>query len=97
MDECIQHGVATLKCIPILFNSVIAQGVAFASIGLLFFIAFSATKFLTSGGDPIKVASAKKSLTYAIIGFILIVGAFLIVKTIATITGTKCIVIGLEC
>ncbi len=97
MDNCISGGVATLACIPALFNNIIAKGIGLASLGLLFFLAFSAAKFITSGGDPARISSAKKSLTYALIGFVIITGSFLIITIIATITNTDCQLVGINC
>jgi prepilin signal peptidase PulO-like enzyme (type II secretory pathway) len=49
------------------------------------FIIIGAVKFSTSGGDPQKVASARQTVIYAIIGLIVAVSAF----TIASIVGEE--------
>lgn len=97
MDCTKETGVATLNCIPDLLRGVINFGTKFAGVVLLFFIVYSAVKFITSSGDPGKIASARKSLTYALIGFILITGAFLIISFVSKITQIPCEVIGLNC
>lgn len=94
---CIVNGVATLNCIKGLFINTTFFAITFAGVVLLFFIVYSSVKFITSSGDPGKIASARKSLTYALIGFILITGAFLIISFVSKITQIPCEVIGLNC
>lgn len=57
--------------------------------GLAFFIMIvvGGYQFLTSGGDPKGVAQARTTLTYAILGIILVVAAWLILSLIGQITG----------
>jgi hypothetical protein len=44
-------------------------------------------KYTTSGGDPKSVESAKKTLTYAILGMVLVASAYLILRLIGEFTG----------
>ncbi|MDO8487139.1 MAG: hypothetical protein Q7S45_02525 [Candidatus Curtissbacteria bacterium] len=57
--------------------------------GIAFFIMLlvGGYKFITSGGDPKAVGSARSTLTYAVIGIILVVASWLILQLIATFTG----------
>ncbi len=97
MENCDpeKFGVATLDCIKPLFTSAITFAITFAGVVLLFFIVYSSIKFITSSGDPTKIASARRSLTYALIGFILITGSFLIIRFVSDIAEIPCSVIGL--
>ncbi len=52
-------------------------------------------KFVTSGGDPKAVASAKATLTYAIIGVILVVVSWLILLVVQAITGVDVTIVNL--
>jgi len=47
--------------------------------------------FLTSGGDQKRVESAKKTMTFAILGIVLIFLSFAIINLIAYVTGVSCI------
>ncbi|OIP57184.1 MAG: hypothetical protein COX79_04120 [Candidatus Levybacteria bacterium CG_4_10_14_0_2_um_filter_36_16] len=86
--SCLESGdVATLRCIPIVLQNIINFLVIFAGVIAVFFIVFSGIRFVTSGGDPEKIASARKILTYAIIGFIIVVFSFVILNLIAKTTG----------
>lgn len=52
-------------------------------------IIFSGIEWITSSGDPGKVASAKKRLMYSIIGLIVVAAAFLIVRIVITVLGVE--------
>ena len=71
------------------FQSVGDIGTVFLSIifglGAIFtviFLILGGIKFITSGGDPNKTASAKNSITYAVIGMILLILTFVIMYTV---------------
>lgn len=83
--------VATLQCIPAVLSNVVDWALGLAGIVAVFFIIFSGIKFLTSGGDPKQVEGARKTLTYAIIGLIIVFFSFAIIKLMGTITGATCI------
>lgn len=83
--------VTTLSCIPYLFENVVTAAFLFAGIIALIFIILSGIKFLTSGGDPKQLEGARNTLTYAILGFILILLSFAILNFISGITGVPCI------
>jgi len=48
----------------------------------LIFIVIAGIKFVTSGGDPKKLASASSTLTYAIIGLAVTILAFVILRIV---------------
>ncbi len=57
-----------------------------AIIAVLVFM-FSGIQWITSGGDPSKVASARKRLMFAVIGLVLMALSFVIVKVVFTTLG----------
>lgn len=83
--------VATLNCLPIVFNRVINFAVAFAGVVALFFIVYSGARYITSGGDPKGVESAKNTLTWSIIGLAVVLLAWAIIYFISIFTGASCI------
>jgi len=91
--ECVvgKEQVATLKCIPAVFENLIAAALVFAGVVAVIFIILAGYKYLTSGGDPKKLEGAQKTLTFAIIGLFLIVFSFFIINMISYITGVTCI------
>lgn len=83
--------VATLDCIPTIFSNVLNFAFGFAGVAALFFVFFAGFKFLTSGGDEKKLEGAKHTLTYAIIGLVVILLSFAIINFISQVTGAGCI------
>ncbi len=59
--------------------------------GIAFFVMFlvGGFQFLTAGGDPKAAGHAKSTMTYAIIGVILVVASWLILNLIQQFTGVN--------
>ncbi len=83
--------VLTLSCIFPIIANVIYWLIGFAGIVALAMIIFSGFKFLISGGEAKSLDNAKKTLTFAIAGLILIFFSFFILNLIATVTGVGCL------
>lgn len=89
--ECFQDSIAKLGCLPYYLGNVINGFFALSGIAAVILIIISGIRFLLSGGDAIKVAKAKTSLFYSVIGFLIILSSFLILRVISFITGAECI------
>ncbi len=89
--DCVKNNVPTLNCIPIVFNNIVDWAFVLSGITALAFIIMSGYKFITSGGDPKQLEGAKKTLTMAIVGLLVIAFSYLILNLIAFTTGTSCI------
>ncbi len=89
--DCSLKGVATLNCLPNLFANIIFWLLAFSGTAALFFVIFSGIRIITSGGDAKQLDEARKSLTFAVLGLILILVSFLIINLVSTVTGVECI------
>ncbi len=72
---------------PILQN-IIKMLTPVAAMAFLAMMIIGAYKFITSGGDPKATAGARSTFTYAIIGIILVISAWLVLLLIGQITGT---------
>lgn len=83
--------IPTLDCAFLLIQTIINWLLAFAGVVALVLIIYSGIKLITSGGDPKQVEGAKKILTYAIIGLLVILLSFAIISLIAYATGVNCI------
>lgn len=79
--------VATIKGLECLFQNIAQVIIYFA--GLVFFIMFikGGFKYMTSGGDPKKTASASHILAMSIMGIVGVILSFIILKFISTFTG----------
>jgi len=88
-STCVKDGVATIQGFNCLFANIAQVIVYFA--GLVFFIMFirGGFSYLTSGGDPKKIAKATSTLTMAVIGLVGVIISFLIIKFIESFTGVN--------
>ncbi len=77
----------TLQNLEDVFANVIKIVLGIAGITFFILLLSSGFKFITSGGDPKALEGAKKTLTYAIGGLIVIILSYLILLLIKDITG----------
>lgn len=89
--SCVQDGVATLNCIPIVFRNVVNWALILSGTTALFLIIWSGIRYIRSGGDQEKLKGARETLTYAIIGLVIILLSFGIINLISYITNVGCI------
>ncbi len=90
--SCLKNGtVATFDCIPYLFQTLLNFIFGIAGIAAVFFVLLAGFKFVTSGGDAKQVEGARKTLTYAIIGLIVVLLSYAIINFIGQATGVTCI------
>lgn len=91
-DECVKDGVATIRCISVVFENLLSALLAFAGLAALLMFLMGSFKYINSAGDPKKTEGAKNNFTYGIIGAVIVFASFLIINIISTVTGVKCIV-----
>ena len=82
--------VLTLSCIFPLLANIISWLLLFSGTVAIAMIIFSGIKLITSGGEAKTVDTAKKSITYAIIGLLLVFLSFMILNIIGFVTGVTC-------
>lgn len=80
---------ATIADIVPVIQNIIKMLTPLAVMAFLAMVVFGAFKFITSGGDPKGAAGARSTFTYAIIGVLLVIAAWLILLLIGQITGTN--------
>ncbi len=92
-DKCVdpKTSVATLDCLPIVFKNIVTAAIILSGVVALFMIIFSGMRYISSSGDPKAVEAAKGTLTWAIIGLIVILLSFFILTFISSFTGVTCI------
>jgi hypothetical protein len=86
--------VASLACIWPLLSNIINVAIAFSGVIALVFILLSGIKIITANGNSEQLSEAKKTLTFAIIGFVFIVLSFTIFNGVFTLLGIDQNVVG---
>ena len=89
--ECVVNDIPTIQCIFPLFHNIINAALIFGGVVALVFLIWGGSKLLRSQGDQKQVQSARQTITYAIIGLVLVFLSFFIVNTLAYVTGFECI------
>ena len=79
----------TLRGLEGIFANIVFALLGLGGIVLFIMLIVGGFNFITSGGDPQKAAAARRTLTYAIAGMILMASALLIIRLIQEITGVQ--------
>jgi len=83
--------VATLDCVfPLLIN-LIYWAITFSGTVSIVIIIISGIRLIVSSGEAKTVETAKKSLTFALAGLLIVFMAFLILNAIAYFTHVACL------
>lgn len=78
---------ATISDLEIVFGSVIKALLGLAGITLFIVLLIGGFRYITSGGDPKALEGAQKTITYAIIGLVVVLISYIILLIIKQITG----------
>src|SRR3989344_509045 len=81
------HFLADLPGLGQLVSLVANNAIVVAAIVLLFLIVFAGFTMLTAGGDPQKFQQGTNIITAGVLGFIIVLAAFLIVRLIENSLG----------
>ena len=72
-------------------ESIISKGITIlfivAIILTLFFLIWGGISWITSAGDKTKIEGARKRLTYAVIGLVVVLLAFMIINIVGSLFG----------
>ncbi len=85
----ISNNPAQISDIVIVLQNIISLLAPFAGLAFFVMLLYGGYKFINSGGDPKNAAAARSVLTYAIVGVILVVVSYLLIKLIANVTGAN--------
>lgn len=78
---------AQLSDLEQIFQSLLGAIIPLAGIVLFVMLIWGGFQFITSGGDPKKAGAARNTLTYAILGLVLVALAYLFIVVISQFTG----------
>ncbi len=81
--------VPTIKCSEVIFQIILNLAMEIAVVVLFIFLIIGGFRFMFAGGDPKATESAKNTLTYAILGLVLLIGIWLILRFIEYFTGIQ--------
>lgn len=75
-----EFGFGEITSLGQMVSQLVPTAFALAAVAVIIYFLIGSFKFLTSGGDKEAVAGARGMITHAIIGFIILIFAFLIVQ-----------------
>jgi hypothetical protein len=87
---CVSNGdVATIQGFECLFANILKVVMGFAGLAFFAMLVVGGFKFITSGGDPKKMASASSTLTLAFVSVLGVIVSWLILLLIQNFTGVN--------
>jgi len=81
-NGCVSEGIPTLSCLEVVAGNILTMSSVLIILVLFVMFVIGSLSYLTSGGDHEKVHKAQQTLMFALIGTVLFVSAFLILKVI---------------
>lgn len=78
---------AGLVQLEALFKQVINVFVGLAFVALVWVLVWAGIKFITSGGEPKALQAAQQTVTWALLGMLFLVIAWLVLQLIEVFTG----------
>lgn len=83
--------VPSFDCVPMLFAEAVYWAFVLAGSIAVVIIIWAGIKYIRSGGDQKQVQSARSTLTFGIIGLIVILASVFIINIVAYVSGADCI------
>lgn len=90
-EGCQSDGVATIQGIECLLANVLSVAITLMGITGFVMMIFGAFRYLVSGGNSKETETARKTLTYAVIGIVVALASYIILNLIAEFTGVRTI------
>lgn len=84
-------GVATLNCIPAVFQNVVEALLLLSGIVAVLLVMYSGIRLISSNADAKQIESAQKTAIWAVAGLVMILFSFLILNILAHVTGANCV------
>lgn len=77
----------SLGCLTQIIVNIINLALSLLGTVALLFLLFGAIKFVISRGDPKALEEAQKTMTYAVLGVVVVLGSFILINIISTALG----------
>ncbi len=85
----VQDGVANFKSLETVFSNILGVVTALAGLAVFVLLILGGFSFLTSEGDPEKIKKATAMITSALVGLVLIIASWFILRLIEQFTGVQ--------
>lgn len=72
-----------------IFFNIVSSVIGLSAIVLLVVLVFGGFQYITAGSEPGKVEGARKTLTYGILGIVIILTSYLIIQIISFALGLE--------
>lgn len=83
--------IPKIECIPVFFAEIVYWAFILAGSLAVVIIIWAGIKYIRSGGDQKQVQSARSTLTFGIVGLIIVLASVFIVNIVAYVSGANCI------
>lgn len=81
------NDVPSLACLAQVVINIINFAFMFLGVVTLLMLLFGSIKYITSGGDPKALQGAQKTITYALIGAVVVMLSFVLINVVTTALG----------
>lgn len=88
IDQTSVNPIAKFNSIGSILNLLLPTIMIVASLVFLAILLYGAFSYVTSSGEQDKVQKARKTITYSVLGLVLILFSYLIVSLVGVVTGT---------
>ncbi|NOY14753.1 MAG: hypothetical protein GXP43_00875 [bacterium] len=86
---CADCNVPTLTGIEVIIARVLQIATTLAGLLVFVYLLYGGFLWLTAGDEEQKVTQARNTITYAVVGLLILVGSLIIIKAIEMITGVQ--------
>lgn len=81
--------VLTLKALECIFENILGIAARLAGLAVFVMLILGGWQYITSGGEKEAAKKAKNTLTYAVLGLVLLIGSWFILRFIKVFTGVE--------
>ncbi len=85
------YEVATIQGLQCLIGNILQVAVTVVGLAGFIMLLFGAFKYQLSGGDSKATQEARSTLTFAIVGIVVVLSAYIVLNLIASFTGVEVI------
>jgi TRAP-type C4-dicarboxylate transport system permease small subunit len=83
----VEEDVVTLQYLEVILKNFLNIAIRLAGLAVFIMLIMGGFKYMTAGGDAKAAESARNTITYAILGLVLIIGAYFFLRLIKEFTG----------